>query len=176
LGRLLPRCPDPDMALNNLERFLADPAGRESLPVLLEGRARSLEILLQLLSTSQFFSDLLVANPDYLDMLRVPLRRSPSQREMQEQLQNEVDAAFEDSAVLRTFRRFRQRQTLRIGTNDIIRDRPLEEITRDISRVADVAVEVALATALRHMGNKFGQPHTEDGRPARCVVLAFGKH
>ena len=136
LGRLLPRCPDPDMALNNLERFLADPAGRESLPVLLEGRARSLEILLQLLSTSQFFSDLLVANPGYLDMLRVPLRRSPSQKEMQDQLQSEIDAAFEDSAVLRAFRRFRQRQTLRIGTNDIIRDRPLEEITRDISRVA----------------------------------------
>ena len=91
LGRLLPRCPDPDMALNNLERFLATPPGRESLPTLLEGRARSLEILLQLLSTSQFFSDLLVANPDYLDMLRVPLRRSPSQKEMQEQLQGEVD-------------------------------------------------------------------------------------
>src|SRR5207253_6199840 len=45
LGRLLPRCPDPDMALNNLERFLANPAGRESLPTLLEGRARTLEIL-----------------------------------------------------------------------------------------------------------------------------------
>jgi len=28
---------------------------------------------------------------------------------------------------------------LRIGTNDVIRDRSLEEITRDIARVADVA-------------------------------------
>jgi glutamate-ammonia-ligase adenylyltransferase len=175
LGRLLPRCPDPDMAFNNLERFLANPAGAQQLPALLEGRGRSLEILLQLLSTSQFFSDLLVANPDYLDMLRVPLRSSPSQKEMQEQLQAEVDAAFEDSAVLRAFRRFRQRQILRIGTNDIIRDRPLEEITRDISRVADAALEVALATALRHLGNRFGTPYTPAGEPARCVILAFGK-
>src|SRR5205823_14643053 len=133
------------------------------------------EILLQLLSTSQFFSDLLVANPDYLDMLRVPLRRSPSQREVQEQLRAEVDAAFEDSTVLQIFRRFRQRQTLRIGTNDIIRDRPLEEITRDISRVADAALEVALATGLRTVGNRFGQPETARGQPARCVILAFGK-
>src|SRR5207248_10078625 len=137
LGRLLPRCPDPDMALNNLERFLANPAGAQQLPALLETRARALEILLQLFSTSQSFSDLLVANPDYLDMLRVPLRRSPSPKELQDQLQAEVAAAFEDSAVLRAFRRFRQRQTLRIGTNDVIRDRPLEEVTRDISRVAD---------------------------------------
>src|SRR5438552_13678581 len=78
LARLLPRCPDPDMALNNLERFLGNPAGAGQLRSLIEGRARSLEILLQLLSTSQYFSDLLVTNPDYSDMLRVPLRRSPS--------------------------------------------------------------------------------------------------
>src|SRR5262249_18790147 len=176
LGRLLPRCPDPDMALNNLERFLANPAGGSLLPKLLDHRARTLEILLQLLSTSQSFSDLLVANPDYLDMLRVPLRRSPSQAELQTQLQAEGDAAFEDSAVLRASRRFRQRQVLRIGTNDIIRDRPLEEVTRDLSRVADAALEVALATALRTLGNRFGQPHTGAGLPARCVILAFGKH
>src|SRR5437763_1866343 len=175
LGRLLPRCPDADMSLNNLERFLANPSARERIPNLLESRARTLEILLQLFSTSQSFSDLLVANPDYVDMLRVPLRRSPVPDELRAQLQGEVDAAFEDSAVLRVFRRFRQRQTLRIGTNDIIRDRSLEEITRDISRVADASLEVALSTALKKVGARFGQPFTRDGQPSRCVILAFGK-
>src|SRR5205085_12669607 len=165
----------PDMALNNLERFLVTPGSAERLPMLLEGRARTLETLLQLFSTSQFFSDLLVANPDYLDMLRIPLRSSPSRAEMLAQLQEEVDAAFEDSAVLRAFRRFRQRQMLRIGTNDIIRDRPLEEVTRDISRVANTALEVALATALRLTSRRFGEPFTSAGQPARCVILAFGK-
>jgi glutamate-ammonia-ligase adenylyltransferase len=176
LGRLLPRCPDPDMALNNFERFLANPAGNQQVPTLLDARARILETVLQLFSTSQYFSDLLCANPDYLDMLRVPLRRSPSQKEMQEQLQAEVDAAFEDSSVLRAFRRFRQKQILRIGTNDVIRDRPLEEITRDISRVADAALEVALATARRQIARRFGEPATSAGQPARCVLMAFGKH
>jgi glutamate-ammonia-ligase adenylyltransferase len=176
LGRILPRCSDPDMALNNLERFLANHAARAHWPILFEGRTRTLETLLQLFSTSQFFSDLLVTNPDYIDMLRVPLRSSPNRAELQDQLQAEVDAAFEDSAVLRTFRRFRQRQMLRIGTNDIIRDRPLEEVARDISRVADMALEVALHTALRTIGNRFGEPCTESGEPAQCVILAFGKH
>jgi glutamate-ammonia-ligase adenylyltransferase len=174
LDRVLPRCPDPDMAFNNLERFLAAPAGAEQLPKFLEGRARTLEILVQLFSTSQFFSDLLVANPDYTDMLRVPLRRSPNRDELESQLQAEVGAAFEDSAVLRAFRRYRQRQLLRIGTNDIIRDRPLEEVTRDISRVADVAVRVALHHAWRLVARRFGTPQGTEGE-ARCVVLAFGK-
>src|SRR5436309_10613517 len=51
LGRILPRCPDPDMALNNLERFFDSPAGPAQLPALLENRARTLEVLLQLLGT-----------------------------------------------------------------------------------------------------------------------------
>jgi glutamate-ammonia-ligase adenylyltransferase len=176
LGRILPRCPDPDMALNNLERFLANPAAQAQLSLLLESRARTLETLLQLFSTSHFFSDLLANHPDYLDMLRVPLRSSPNRTELQDTLQAEVDAAFEDSAVLRAFRRFRQRQMLRIGTNDIIRDRPFEEVTRDISRVADMALEVALHTALRTITNRFGEPFTKLDQPARCVILAFGKH
>jgi len=110
LSRLMPRCPDPDMALNNLERFLSQPAGTQQLPSLLESRARGLEMLLQLLGTSQAFGDLLTANPDALDMLRVPLRRSPSAKELQDQLQAEVDAAYEDSSVLRAFRRFSKRR------------------------------------------------------------------
>ncbi len=175
LGRLLPRCADADMALNNFERFLENPGGAAQLPALLESRAKTLETLLQLLSTSQFFSDLLIANADFLDMVRLPLRASPSRAEMLAQLQGEVDGAFEDATVLGAFRRFRQRHMLRIGTNDIIRDRPLEEITRDISRVADCALEVALTTALRQISKRFGDPFTPGDQPARCVVLAFGK-
>jgi glutamate-ammonia-ligase adenylyltransferase len=175
LGRFLPRNPDPDMALNNFERFLAGPGALEQRASLFESRGRPLEKLLELLGTSQFFSDLLARHPEYLDMLRVPLRASPSRAELLAQLQGEVEAAYEDSAVLRAFRRFRQRQILRIGTNDITRDRPLEEVTRDISRVADTALEVALTTALRHVGRRFGEPFTAAGEPARCVVLAFGK-
>jgi len=108
-------------------------------------------------------------------MLRIPLRRSPSPAELQAQLQAEIDAAADEAAVMTIFRRFRQRQVLRIGTNDIIRDRPLEEITRDIARVADVALEAALATACRSVSKRHGQPITTEGLPARCVVLAFGK-
>jgi glutamate-ammonia-ligase adenylyltransferase len=175
LDRFLPRCPDPDMALNQLERFLAVPVAAERLPSFVEGRARTLEILIQLFSTSHYFSELLVANPEYTDMLRVPLRRSPTRNELEKELQSTVDASFEDTAVLRAFRRFRQRHLLRIGTNDIIRDRPLEEVTRDISRVAEVAVRVALNQALRVIGRRFGPARTTDGREAHCVILAFGK-
>ncbi len=175
LGRILPRCPDPDMAFNNLERFLDTTGGLGQIDSLLESRARTLEILMQLLSTSQFFCDLLISDPDLLGMVRIPLRNSPSRNELLGQLQSEVGADTLDSAMLRAFRRFRKKQILRIGTNDIFRDRPLEEITRDISLVADVSLEVALLIAQRQVSKRFGTPQTGSGEPARCVIMAFGK-
>src|SRR2546423_1607214 len=75
LARLLPQSPDADMALNNLERFLA--AAPRSLPDLLDDGQRGLETLLTLLGTSQFFADVLAADPDFVQMLRVPLRHTP---------------------------------------------------------------------------------------------------
>jgi glutamate-ammonia-ligase adenylyltransferase len=175
LARYLPRCPDPDQALTQLERFLATDAGAAQLDSLLDGRARRLEIILGLFSSSQHFSELLVANPNDTEMMWVPLRRSPSRDELLGQLHNDVGAVYEDSAVRRALRRYRERQHLRIGTNDLIRDRPLAEITSDISVVADVAVEVALSAALKHLGGRFGLPIENSGEPATCVILAFGK-
>src|SRR5262249_48996607 len=90
-------------------------------------------------------------------------------------LREEVAAAYEDSNVLRAFRRFRQKQMLRIGANDIIRDRPLEEITRDISRVADTSLEIALEAARQNISKRFREAFTPADEPARSVILGFGK-
>ena len=175
LRQFLPRQADPDMALNNLERYLARPDARGQLAPLIDNQGKGLDVLLQLFSTSQFFSDLLVADPDFIDVVHGPMRRSPTLEGLIELLDADVRASTDDAGVLRAFRRFRQRQHLRIGVNDIIRDRLLEEITRDLSTVADAMLEVALRMALRVTAVRFGHPLGPTGAPARCVVMAFGK-
>jgi|GEM_PF-55713 len=175
LGRLLPRTADPDMALNNLERLFARAEARGQLPSLLENRARELDATLQLLATSQFFADTLTAYPDFLTgVFHVP-RRHPTTAELTAQLKSDVEAAKDDAGVLRAFRRFRDRHTLRIGIGDVIRDRPLEEITRELARLADASIEVALQQALRKIGEGFGTPITPEGKTAKITALAFGK-
>ncbi len=175
LGRLLPRTADPDMALNNLERLFAKSEARAQLPELLETRARELDATLQLLATSQFFADTLAAYPEFLNgVFHVP-KRNPSTAELIAQLKGDVDAAGDDPSVLRAFRRFRDRHTLRIGISDVVRDRPLEEVTRELARLADASVEVALQRALRAVGEKFGTATTPAGKPAKVTALAFGK-
>ena len=60
LAEHLPKTSDPDMALNNLDRFVAAARNPLSLASLFERDREALPILLQIFSTSQYLSDLLV--------------------------------------------------------------------------------------------------------------------
>ncbi|MBL8864623.1 MAG: bifunctional [glutamate--ammonia ligase]-adenylyl-L-tyrosine phosphorylase/[glutamate--ammonia-ligase] adenylyltransferase [Planctomycetia bacterium] len=174
LARLLPRTADPAMAALHFERLAAQPHFAPHAAALLDPNDGGLESLLQLLATSQLFADTLVQDPDALDQILKPAGRNPSTAELTHQLQSLVDAATDDAGVLRAFRKFRRLQVLRIGLNDVIRDRPLEEISRDLARAADASIQVALATATRTVTRKIGTPTVGD-RPARLAALAFGK-
>jgi glutamate-ammonia-ligase adenylyltransferase len=175
LNRYLPRAADADMALNNLERLFAQPAAREHLPGLLENKGRALEGAIQMVAVSQFFADTLALYPEALETLRTPPKRNPGTDDLTVQLTELVDASADDTATLRTFRKFRQLQMLRIGMNDILRERPLEEVTRELSRLADATMKVSLQTALKNVGKKYGLPTTPAGAPARITALGFGK-
>src|SRR4051812_32443796 len=58
LHSVLPRCPEPGMALSNLERYIAARPEPEPLLRKLADNPKTTEILLQVFSTSQHLSDL----------------------------------------------------------------------------------------------------------------------
>src|SRR5262245_55139107 len=71
LAKTLPGLSDPDMALNNLERFVVAARNPLSLATLFERDPDSLSILLQIFSTSQYLSDLLISDTESYDLLRL---------------------------------------------------------------------------------------------------------
>ena len=71
LAERLPVCADPDMALNNLERFVAAARNRLGVGTLFQRDPASLRTLVQIFSTSQYLSDLLIADRESLDLLRL---------------------------------------------------------------------------------------------------------
>ena len=83
--------------------------------------------------------------------------------------------AGDEEAERLALRRFRRRETLRIGYDDIVRGLPLELITLDLSHMADACVEAAYRLARRRAEARHGVPRGRDGRPARFVVLGLGK-
>jgi glutamate-ammonia-ligase adenylyltransferase len=176
LSRLLPASADPDMVINNLERIIAAlPPSDDGLSIMLDRGSRLFPDLVQLLGTSQSLSDELASHPTNLEILRVRQRRVLGFAERVESLRSAISGAPNEVGVLRAFRRFRRQQLLRIGINDVIRERPLEEITQEISQVADAAIQVALETAWRTTAGRFGEPQTLTGQTACATVFAFGK-
>jgi glutamate-ammonia-ligase adenylyltransferase len=174
LDAVLPGCPDPGMALTNLDRFLGAVRGLDETLDQLAGEARTTEILLQVFSTSQYFSEVLIRDPELFDWLRAGAGRR-DRSALVEELWESVAALNSEEDQRLAFRRFRRRESLRIGYNDIVRGFPLEWITRDLSHLADACVEAAVRLARAHAEGRYGAPMTPRGLPARFVVLGLGK-
>ena len=175
LFQYLPEIPDPDRALNNLERLFSQTSAKPFLGLLLSREGLVLKDLLLIFGVSQSFSDLIISYPDTMEVLGLPLRQTPDRAELVSTLSGEMGKTQDDAAALKALRKYKQKQTLRIGGNDILRNRPLEEVTQDISLVAEAALEVALSQARTMLEKRFGIPITSKGTPASCAVVAFGK-
>jgi len=171
----LPELSDPDMALNNLERFVCAARSPLAMAALFERDPDALPPLLELFSTSQYLSDLLVRDPGAYDLLRMTEGAPVAREELIADIVSEVRAQPSQEAVMRALRRFKQRETLRIAYGDIVRNQHLEIVTRQISFLAEAIVEAALQMAMRTLSEKRGTPRRPDGQRARFVVLAMGK-
>ncbi len=171
----LPRCADANMALNNLDRFVAAARNPLALGTLFDRDPGTLPVLVQILSTSQHFSDLLVSDPEIFDLLRLTEGRPIARETLAGELVAEVEALESEEAVLRALRRFKRREMMRIAYGDIVRRQPLRTVTAQISYLADALLEGVLRAAGRTLGRRCGTPLGPDGRPARFTVLGMGK-
>ncbi len=170
-----PTLADPDMAINNLERFIAASRNPMATAALFERDPDALPNLLQIFTTSQYLSDLLVADKEAYDLLRMTEGEPVSAAALVEEIVNEVHAMGNYAEVLASLRRFKRRETLRIAYGDIVRNQPVETVVRQISYLADAIVEAAVEYARRHLEPQYGVPLRSDGERSRFVVLALGK-
>lgn len=171
----LPRLSDPDMALNNLDRFFASSRNPLSLGALFERDPNSLPTLLQILSTSQHLSDLLIRDPESFDVLRITAGRPVDRDVLVREICSDVAAAADERDVMSIIRRHKRRETLRIAYGDIVERHHISVVTEQISYLADAICEAAIQSAWRELKPQRGVPRRPDGQCARFVVLAMGK-
>jgi glutamate-ammonia-ligase adenylyltransferase len=172
---MLRRRPDPDMALNNWERFAAALPDRSGHFHRLLAQPQELEILLGIFSVSQFLSDGLIRNREFLDWVINPdnLWRPLDASGVARELDTLSAQAPEHGAWMRALRVYKRREILRIGTRDMCLRAPIQTITRDISILAEGILRAAVGRiigALRHDGRLPAAAPCD-----RFCLLAFGK-
>ncbi len=175
IERSIGSCAAPDMAMNNLERFITAARSPLALGALFERDPQALPTLLQILSTSQHLSELLITDPESFDLLRMTQGRPYARQALVEELTSEVAVLNHDRLVLRALRRFKRRETLRISYGDIIREHGLQTVAAQLSHLADAVLEAALVAAWRTLRKQRGTPIGSEGQPARFVVIGMGK-
>lgn len=163
------RSGDPDMALNNWDRFTEQVSDRVAFFQELLAQPRRIEIMIVIFAGSQFLSDTLIRNPGFLEWISDAgiVTQMRDAEEMEEELEALLEEAESRQDRLDTIRRYRRREILRIGTKDICLGGDFNEVVEELS---DLARRIVAATLRRVRAET---PAEKD--PGRMCILAFGK-
>ena len=174
-AEIAPRLADPDMALNNLERFLRAARSPLAMAALFERDAKSLPNLLMLFTCSQYLSDQLCADPESYELLRTTQGQPVATEMLVDELLSDVRSIDNEADFMAALRRFKRRETLRIAYGDVVQQLPVAQVTRQISYLADAIVEAALHFATWNVRGKQLKRNGQQISIPRIVVLALGK-
>ncbi|PYO25031.1 MAG: hypothetical protein DMD85_05075 [Candidatus Rokuibacteriota bacterium] len=171
----LAAAPDPDMALNNLERYAAV-VDRAVFFRTLSEHPGAIPLLARVGGASQFLADVLRRRPSTLAWLLEPRTMRPwLAEELAEDAAQAVRPFTTREARMNALRRFKYRQLLRIGARDLLGDADLAVTTEELSHLADACLAQSTADALGEARARFGAPLDADGRETGLAVVGMGK-
>ncbi len=127
------------MALTNLEKVSASLGAKAMLWELFNLNPPTLRLYVELCSTSQFLSEILINNPGMIDDLMDSLvvDRSQPAEAIRAELAELCQGAEDLAPILLGFR---NKEWVRIGTRDILRREPIRDVTRELADVAEAIV------------------------------------
>ena len=173
--------PDADAALNNFERFVSSTFNRLWLYRLLHDAPFLLRILSTCFGSSTYFSDILVRNPDYFyELIDAGVMSDPKDREtMYRELSQAVRPFDLAEQKLNAIRGYKRKESLRLGLRDLLGDADLETTTRELTNLAEVALqicyEIGKAELTPKMGTPLGELPNGEKVPSTLAVIAMGK-
>lgn len=170
--------PSPDMALNGFER-LAGVVAPETLAAVVKNRKRLGQVML-LCGSSPFLINLIYKAPCLFGrlFLEQELDQSRSHDEQLTVLRQFLPDDADLAGLMKTLRCFKRAEILRIAARDLCGLASLEEVTRELSDLAAVSLQVAYETCHRLLMREYGTPlmTTESGsRTAEMTIIGMGK-
>lgn len=173
---------DPDMALNNGERFVGALADIPPFVSLCRGRPEVLRALITIFGASRFLSTFLATLADEgLLFLSDPgvLSHPTGKQQLTDRLALLASDHSTDHEFFRVLRLFRKKELLRIGLRDLLGRADLRETVEDLSHLAEVCLQKTYVWADAGLAKRHGRPmiKQDDGTmtTAGFAVIAMGK-
>lgn len=171
--------PYPDRALNNLEAFLTRLHSRTTFFALLAENHEIVKLLISLFGSSQMLSRIFMQRPELLDTMVLrscAVSVKPLER-MADELNAQMLASDSYEEQLEILRRFRNEEFLRIALNDLHGELDQDEITHQLSWLAEVCLNRAIQMAKRELIPRFGLPflQADPQREVAFAVVGMGK-
>ncbi len=145
---------DPDRSVANLGRWADSVGSRMAAYGTLAADPEAARSLLLVFAASQFFADLLIKTPEYLEVVTNPAVRDRARgaEALAFDLERRVGIAKTPNARRDALRRFKPPEILRIGVRDLLGLADMAETARAISDFADVCVRMALRICAHELG------------------------
>jgi glutamate-ammonia-ligase adenylyltransferase len=171
LMRVCAASADPDRALINFERLVAALPNASMFFHYLQMAPDRLDLLARVFAHSQALSDTLARNAAYFHFLIAPktLKAPREKAWLAAELSRLLLPTRLPAEKYDVVRRFRRRETLRIGTRDLIGAAKVEETTRELSNLADVCLQAVYEIALEKLAGEF------KALGSRFSVIGMGK-
>ena len=169
---------DPDAALNNFDRFVGEIPNRTWLYRLLHDAPFLLRILAVSFGFSTYLSDILVRNPEHFnELIDAGVMNNPKNREtMYTELSQSVCLFRSIEQKLTTIRRYKRKESLRIGVRDLLDDANLETTTLELTHLAEATLQICYEIGVAELAPKFGIPFAEDDRTeSKFAIIGMGK-
>lgn len=125
----------------------------------------------QPLDNSPFMARLVERHPQWLPELEQAGRLDSNSPPNGEELAKHIDTWGLNAGL----RRFRNREMLRICWRELAATASLSETLTDLTRLAELCLQAALAYHQAELEARFGRPMDADGKAQQLVVFALGK-
>jgi [glutamine synthetase] adenylyltransferase / [glutamine synthetase]-adenylyl-L-tyrosine phosphorylase len=169
----LAAAPDPDQALRHLADLYGGLVHPHSTSELLAQSPRTTRLLISLFGSSDYLSRQLLRHPELIDqlVLRGAAALVRERADLREDLANRLRplAPLDVEPALTELRRFRNEEVLRIALHDVAGALAVEQVSRQLSDLADACVDACFSLARAEIEKRYGK------RDAEMVVLALGK-
>jgi glutamate-ammonia-ligase adenylyltransferase len=167
--------PDPDMALNNLERYVGVVDRGVFFRTLAEHPGAA-ALVARVLGSSQVLADALRRRPSILAWLLEPsTMRVWLAEDFAADLGRTLAAFTSREARLNALRRFKYRQLLRIGARDLLADADVAQTTEELSHLADACLAEAWRMADAAVRAQHGAPLDGAAEETGLAVIGMGK-